>query len=229
MKPKQFFYAYSFLSVLHLLAHLIGYEPIITFTKPLLMVALALYFIYSVGLKTKTHLLIFVGLIFSQLGDTFLMYTANDMIFFMVGIGAFLVTQCLYSIAFHSYHTDKQGFLKKNKIFILPFALFLMGMLYVLLPILPSPLKIPVAIYATVIVLMNVMALNLKTKMQPQHWRILMYGTLLFLLSDTLIAVNKFLMPLPMEGILIMSTYLIGQLMIVEAFRKEKENPAKIA
>jgi uncharacterized membrane protein YhhN len=229
MKPKQIFHAFSLLSVLHLLGHLVSFELVIAFTKPLLMVALALYFIYSVGLKSKTHLLIFIGLIFSQLGDTFLMYASGDMNFFMAGIGAFLVTQCLYSISFYSYYTDIQGFLKNNRFFILPFVLFWIGMLYVLLPVLPNPLKIPVAIYSAVIVVMNLMALNLKTKMQPSHWRILMCGTLLFLLSDTLIAVNKFLMPLPIEGLLIMSTYLVGQLMIVEAFRKEKENPAKIA
>jgi uncharacterized membrane protein YhhN len=221
MKPKTLFYAYSSLCGVHLLAHLLDFPSLIAWTKPLLMVLLAVYFIYAVGLKTKSHILIFVGIIFAQLGDTFLMYASGNMNFFIAGIGAFLVTQSLYAYSFYEYDTSQEGFLKKKPLWIIPFGLYWVGMLSVLLPILPTPLKIPVAIYSFVIVVMSLMALNLKSKIAAARWRMLMVGTLLFVLSDSLIAVNKFLHPLPIEGFLIMSTYLLAQWLIVNETNHE--------
>ena len=48
-------------------------------------------------------------------------------------------------------------------------------------------------------------------------WFVLV-GATLFVLSDSLIAVSKFVAPFPMSGILIMATYGIGQYLIVEGF-----------
>ena len=219
---KKIFYAYTILGIIHLIAELIDNQTITSLTKPLLMLTLAIYFIYSVELKTKSNMLIFVGLLFSQVGDTLLMYVPSNANFFLAGLGAFLITQILYTISFYLYENENQGFIKKNLYLILPFLAYLGGLLYFLIPNIPSAFEPPIVVYACVITVMSIAACNLFTKMKYTNWKILFYGVLLFVISDSLIAVNKFLMHLSYSGLLIMPTYILGQFMIVEGVRKEK-------
>ena len=219
---KKALYAYTTLAILHLIGELIENQLLTNMIKPLLMVALAIYFIYSVGLKTKSNMLIFVGLLFSQVGDTLLMYVPSNANFFLAGLGAFLITQILYTIAFSLYEDENQGFIKQKPYFSLLFLAYLVGFLYLLIPNISSAFEPPIVVYACVITVMSIAACNLFTKMKYANWKILFYGVLLFVISDSLIAVNKFLMPLPHSGFLIMSTYILGQFMIVEGMRKEK-------
>ena len=219
---KNALYTYTILAILHLIGELIENQMLTNMTKPLLMVALAIYFIYSVGLKTKSNMLIFVGLLFSQVGDTLLMYVSSNANFFLAGLGAFLITQILYTTAFYLYENENQGFIKQKPYFALLFLVYLVGLLYFLIRNIPSAFEPPIVVYACVITVMSIAACNLFTKMKYANWKILFYGVLLFLVSDSLIATNKFLMPLPYSGFLVMSTYILGQFMIVEGMRKEK-------
>ena len=220
---KKIFYAYTALGIVHLIGELIANQVITSLTKPLSMVLLAIYFIYSVGLKTKSNMLIFVGLLFSQVGDTLLMYVSVNPNFFLAGLGAFLVTQILYTLSFYLYENENQGFIKQKPYFILPFLAYLGGLLYFLIPNIPPVFALPIVVYACVITIMAIAACSLATKMKYANWKILFYGVMLFLISDSLIAVNKFLMSLPFSEFLIMLTYILGQFMIVEGVRKEKE------
>ena len=120
---KNVLYTYTILAILYLIGELIENQMLTNMTKPLLMVALAIYFIYSVGLKTKSNMLIFVGLLFSQVGDTLLMYVSSNANFFLAGLGAFLITQILYTIAFYLYENENQGFIKQKPYFSLLFQI----------------------------------------------------------------------------------------------------------
>jgi uncharacterized membrane protein YhhN len=220
---KKILYGYILVSSVHLLGHFIDNQPIISITKPLLMPILALYFIYSVGLKNKSNILLFIGLLFSQIGDTLLMYVSNHANFFLAGLGAFLITQTLYTTSFYCYENENKGFIKQKPYWILPFLAYLGTLLFLLLPNIPSHFAPAIIIYACVISTMSIAACNLATKMKNEHWKTLFCGVLLFLISDSLIAINKFLMPLPYEGLLIMTTYIVGQFMIVEGIGREKE------
>ncbi|MFM8914325.1 MAG: lysoplasmalogenase family protein, partial [Flammeovirgaceae bacterium] len=51
-----------------------------------------------------------------------------------------------------------------------------------------------------------------------------MMGALLFMTSDSLLAINKFLNPLPLSGISIMLTYCLAQYLIVEGIIAHKGN-----
>jgi uncharacterized membrane protein YhhN len=221
--PKKILYLYILVSSIHLLGQIIDNQSITSITKPLLMPVLALYFIYSVGLKTKSNILIFIGLLFSQVGDTLLMYVSNHPNFFLAGLGAFLITQTLYATAFYLYENENKGFIVQKPYWTLPFLAYLGTLLFLLLPNIPSQFAPAIVIYACIITTMSIAACNLATKMKNEHWKILFGGVLLFLISDSLIAVNKFLMPLPYEGLLIMSTYIVGQFMIVEGIGRAKE------
>ena len=41
-------------------------------------------------------------------------------------------------------------------------------------------------------------------------------GALFFMVSDSLLAINKFMQPLPMASLTIMATYIVAQFLIVE-------------
>ncbi len=219
---KKILYAYTLVSFVHLFGHIIDNQQVISITKPILMPILALYFIHSVGLKTISNILLFVGLLFSQIGDTLLMYVSINANFFLAGLGAFLVTQTLYTISFYQYENENKGFIAQKPYWILPFLVYLGTLLYLLLPNIPSQFAPAIVIYALVISTMSVAACNLQTKMKNTNWKILFSGVLLFLISDSLIAVNKFLILLPYEGVSIMFTYILGQFLIVEGVRREK-------
>ena len=223
LMSKKILYAFILVSFAHLLGQIIDNQQIISITKPILMPILALYFIYSVGLKTISNILLFIGLLFSQVGDILLMYVSYDTVFFLAGLGAFLVTQTLYTASFYHYENENRGFILQKPYWVLLFLAYLGTLLFILLPNIPSQFAPAIVIYACVITIMSVAACNLKTKMENTNWKILFCGVLLFLASDSLIAVNKFLMPLPYEGFSVMLTYILGQFLIVEGVRREKE------
>ena len=98
----------------------------------------------------------------------------------------------------------------------LPFALFVAALLYVLLPGMEDGLKIPVIIYAIVIGVMAGMAWS--TVMIAETWdQYALYGAIgavVFVISDTIIAVDKFYAPFESSKTWIMITYYLGQTLI---------------
>jgi uncharacterized membrane protein YhhN len=90
----------------------------------------------------------------------------------------------------------------------------------VLLPNMDAAMQLPVAVYALAITAMVGSVTNLQGLIDASIFRPLLAGVLLFLLSDTLIAVNKFLTPLPLAGLAIMATYLLAQYLIATQARR---------
>jgi uncharacterized membrane protein YhhN len=62
-------------------------------------------------------------------------------------------------------------------------------------------MKIPVLIYAAVLTGMVLVALFRFGKTSSSSFALVFGGAILFMISDSLIAINKFLEPLPMAGI----------------------------
>jgi uncharacterized membrane protein YhhN len=143
---------------------------------------------------------IFLALVFSACGDILL-----DFNFFIFGVGAFLLAQLSYAVIFLR---TWQGVYKRwpNSIGLIAIMLL---MLFLLLPNL-GDLQIPVIAYLLAIGLMGVAAI------QSSHtfcWAVL--GAIIFIVSDSLIAVDKFVHPVPMASYWIMITYYLAQWMLV--------------
>jgi len=86
-------------------------------------------------------------------------------------------------------------------------------------PGIPEDLQLPVAVYCFVIVLMVMSCVHLKSHVSKKVYNWLMLGATLFLISDTIIGLNKFridLLSIPFARILIMVFYLLGQYFIVK-------------
>jgi uncharacterized membrane protein YhhN len=85
-------------------------------------------------------------------------------------------------------------------------------------------LKIPVFLYALVLLFMGVWAFKRRGGTNSPSFTLVATGAVLFVLSDSLIAVNRFFFALPAERILVMSIYLTAQYLIVQGLIKHGES-----
>ena len=75
-------------------------------------------------------------------------------------------------------------------------------------------MKIPVLVYGVVISVMFLLALHMLFIKNKEAGKMMMLGALLFIVSDSILAINKFYQPFEYAGIAIMLSYGIAQLLI---------------
>lgn len=217
-KPQILLWCFFLAIVAELYGEITQNIEIIYIAKPLLMISLSAYYL-SVTTQNRTRFstLILLGLIFSIGGDTFLMFDGS--LYFIFGLGCFLTTHLFYIAAFLNYQSLHDGFIRQKPWLILPFLIYLVGILSFLWNDL-NDMKIPVTVYSTVICLMAVTSLNMKSHLSNNLFTILFFGVLLFMFSDSIIALNKFkasTLAIPHHRIIIMATYIIAQYLIAKS------------
>ena len=171
-----------------------------------------LYLRFAQGQWNRFHSLVLTALIFSWLGDITLQLNQFREYFFLVGLGSFLVAQLIYMIAFFSTPGEQTLFFKKAYL-ILPVALYGWGILRLLSDGL-GDMKLPVTVYAVVILGMLLAAMNREKKVNRQSFLLVLSGAILFVLSDSLLAINKFTQPFELSRIAIMSSYVTAQYLL---------------
>ena len=214
MKPDwRILYAICALAVL--IALLFDLQPLYLATKPLLMITLLLYFISASKAYPAWRIYVVIALVFSWAGDVFLM-TGNG---FIAGLVAFLVAHVFNIVAYHKTGAAN-GELKPLDI--IKFVLYGSILFWVIYPGLGDML-IPVLVYALVLLVMGVWAHKRRGSTNTTSFIMVSTGAILFALSDGMIAVNKFAFEMPAQHILIMSTYIVAQYMIVQGLLKHME------
>ena len=193
------------------------------FTKPLLMVWLLVYFaIESSNRAHKLFWIIVFALIFSWLGDVMLMYQVKDAMYFMLGLGAFLIAHVFYIVGYRKARNSNIS-VEINKPRLARYDFFLL-LIYLTLLIVLKPhlgeLLIPVVVYAFAITYMAISALHRYGRTSGQSFWMVMIGALIFMFSDSTIAINKFIEPINHASLIIMTTYLIAQFLIIEGISK---------
>ncbi len=194
--------------------------------KPLLMPVLIMYlYILPDASGPSDHVsnlnwFAFAGLFFSWLGDMFLLFETRHPLFFILGLVCFLATHIFYIIYFLKIPSNAVSLLQKQPLLplaVIAYGIALVGLLFPHL----GDLKIPVIIYATVICTMLICSMHLFFKATaPANWYFLT-GAMLFVISDSLLAINKFYQPFSFAGLLIMLTYCAAQYFIVNGFIKQ--------
>ena len=81
-------------------------------------------------------------------------------------------------------------------------------------------LKIAVGAYVTVISLMAAQAIGRAVTLGDNASRWVAVGACVFMVSDSLIAINKFVAPVPLSSLWILATYYCAQMLIVHNTRK---------
>jgi uncharacterized membrane protein YhhN len=209
-------------STFNLISEYLEWRTGIFISKPLLMPVLALYLFLSSGFKTIFNRWIALALLFSFGGDTLLLFSEQGRgapLFFLLGLGSFLLAHLFYIIAFGRYRRQEKGWLRTAPWALLPFILYLGWLLTFLWEDIPTDMRIPVAVYGLVIIGVCLAAINLKTKVAKGVFWLFFIGILLFVLSDSLIALNKFKgadFYFPKIRLWIMGLYITGQFLITE-------------
>lgn len=142
----------------------------------------------------------------SLAGDVFLMFEG----YFIPGLASFLAAHLCYIALF------KQGvpWLPQRRALAVVLALAA-GMYAVLFGFLPAGLVVPVAAYTLAIALMAAQAIGRAVVLRDAGSIGVAAGALLFMLSDSLLAINRFAVPLPMAQLWVLATYYAAQGMIV--------------
>lgn len=207
---------FFFGSAIAVLAGILFDAPLLyTVAKPLLMLTLLLYFLSeSKGYPTwRIH--VAIALVFSWGGDVLLMPDGM----FVAGLASFLVAHIFYIIAYQKTGAA-QGQLRPFDIPV--FALIGIVLIWALYPGLGNML-IPVVIYAMVLLTMAVRARKRRGATSVASFKQVSAGAILFVISDSLIALNRFAFEIPTERLLVMSTYIAAQFMIVHGLLRHKE------
>lgn len=180
-------------------------------TKPMIILSLIIFFfIQSKTLKKSFRKLMLLALAFSLAGDILLLFVDQNPNFFMFGLVAFLIAHIMY-IMVYTKHLNKT---RRPFLFIMILLIYAIGLFYLLKDGLGNML-IPVVVYMVIILTMTTTAYLRKGKVSIQNYNIVLLGAVLFLISDSLLALNMFYKPIPFANFMIMLTYALAQFFIV--------------
>jgi uncharacterized membrane protein YhhN len=180
------------------------------------MIVPVLIIILVVNLKQdfgRLSWLMLAGLVFSCAGDIMLNFS------FVPGLACFLMAHVMYLLTF--WLTPGENVIFGRKLYLLLIVILygtgLVSFLYNDL----AEMKIPVIIYATVILSMLSLAINREGKVNKTSYLLVLCGAILFVLSDSILAVNRFSLPFRSSDIVIMTTYIIAQYLITTGFIRQ--------
>lgn len=187
-------------------------------TKPSLLTALIIYFYYnSKEHPSKTRIMTLLALVFSLMGDVFLMFVHQSPNFFMFGLVSFFLAHVFYIVIFWRRRNTKIN--SAGLITIL--MVYAIGLFYLLRNSL-GDLLIPVIFYIIIILTMVITAFLRQEKVSKISFILVFLGAILFVISDSILALNKFYMPLRFSSISIMLTYALAQYFIVMGLLKQR-------
>ncbi|KIA98399.1 hypothetical protein OA93_09785 [Flavobacterium sp. KMS] len=206
----KFYIGFSFFYLLILLYNL---ENIAWYLKGLLIPILWLAVYLSEDFPSKKILL--GALLFSWIGDVILLFADKAEIYFILGLVAFLISHVIYIILFNKQ--NKPDVPKNKGVFFIGFGfilVYLATMLTVLLPKL-GDLQLPVIVYALTISTMLLYAFSGYLIWKKPANTYILVGAIIFVLSDSILAMDKFYEPIYKNSFFIMLTYLMAQYLIV--------------
>jgi len=210
MKANNWLGLFLLDAILHLATTVYSMPALNLITKPLLMVLLGVYFVSKVGNQNnKLKYLVIAALVGSWFGDTFLMFQESNSMFFILGLGSFLLAHIAYISVFRKFErVINNGW---SFVIIIISMCYTAGLLYLLWPGL-AEMTIPVLLYAFVLTVMGAVGViqNLKVN------NLIIIGVVLFLISDSMVAYDKFVESFTSSRFLIMSSYISAQFLLIQ-------------
>ena len=183
-------------------------------SKPLTTTLILVPVLVLIPDSTSAYIpLITGGLLFALIGDILLMLPESR---FVLGIGSFAATHALYLAAFISV----AGLALINPSTI-PLILFSAIMTRFLWAGLRKSLQIPVAAYIVLITIMTAQAIGAAIEQEGAGLAIAAAGAVLFLASDSMLAIDRFRVPFRAAQGLVLASYWLGQWLIALSARFE--------
>ena len=192
---------------------LFGWDTAFLIAKPLPMALAVLLLAIDSGGDRTARLLLTLAMAAALAGDVLLLVPNG----FMAGLIAFLGTHLCYLALFRrgvGWFPSKPALIA---------VLVLAGLVVAWeFPLLPGGLRLPVGVYTTVIALMVSQAIGRAIRLGTRHAWLTASGAALFMASDTMISVNRFVAPFPLSDFAIMASYYLGQILILRHALKDE-------
>ncbi len=186
--------------------HLI-FKPLTT----LLIVALALSFASA---ESGYRRAIVIGLLLSTLGDVFLMLSPN---WFVHGLASFLLAHLAYLVAF-----TRRARLGITWWPFVAYAVVAGAVLAILWPSLPAQLQVPVVIYVMVLAGMAAQAAAVWKHRREHATALAALGGGVFVLSDAVLAIDRFAAPFAAAGFVVLACYWLAQILIALSVERDQ-------
>jgi uncharacterized membrane protein YhhN len=189
---------------IHIRAEYRGPRQQIYIFKPLTMVFILLIAVLGQAASAFYKYMIITGLLFSLAGDIFLMLPTDR---FVAGLVAFLLAHLFYIAAFAS---------EISALIWWPLILFVIYgiVIYIILASSLGKLKVPVLIYVVVILIMAWLAWERWIKTGQDGALLASIGAVLFIISDTILALDRFRGTFKLARASNLITYFAAQLLI---------------
>jgi uncharacterized membrane protein YhhN len=202
--------------------------------KPLIMIWMAVFFLLF---RDKGGVLfpVLAAFFFSWTGDILLMFSSSvelstssselssssGELLFYAGVGGFFLAQLSYIYIFLTYSEyGGRGYLRRHPALVLPFLAYLAGIYGLLYPKLDALMKGVILVYALSLIGMSMMALNRRDRVARASYLLVFTGSLLFVASDSMIAIDKFHTEFRLAGFWIMVTYIAAQYLIMQGLTR---------
>ena len=170
-----------------LLSETLGLRVLVYVFKPLTMIfIISLALIRMKGNRSFYGYFVLLGLLFSLLGDVFLMLPSN---LFLEGLISFLIAHIFYILAF-----SKGVGLRMKNFSWLPFLLFGVLIYGFMLPSLKE-MTVPVLVYMIIILTMGWRAYERWDQTKTREAKSALIGAVLFIISDSALGINRFRLP----------------------------------
>lgn len=192
--------------------------------KPLLMVALMIYFWsesdHRKDEKWVRH--VTLALTFSWIGDIMLMFTHLSFMLFLAGLSAFLCAHFIFIISYIRATRKNKIHVKFSIVPIILLAYFVM-LSSIIIPYVAAIIQVPLAIYGLVLFIMASVAWYRKGETTNLSFQWVFIGALIFIVSDSLLAINRFSTTLPFANLAVMVTYIVAQWLIVKGLLMHRQ------
>ena len=165
------------------------------------MIAWTVWRLPSTLPRYRTWLL--AGLLLSTLGDVFLMLPVDA---FVPGLASFLLAHLAYLVALR-----QRGRWFSPAWTLLLYAAVALAVLSQLWPGLPAALRVPVVVYVAVLAAMAAQALAVWWRLRDGASRWGAWGGACFVLSDALLAWDRFVMPFAAASSAVLASYWLAQ------------------
>ena len=182
--------------------------------KPLICIWLIACFIYQTKeISDSLKKWVIIALVFSWIGDILLMFQADQSVFFLAGLVSFLLAHISYILFFHFTRLRERI---TSRWYLMLFVVVYYTVLIMQLGPYLGDFAIPVRVYGIVISFMLMLAMHMLFLKNKRAGLAMVVGAALFVLSDTILAFNKFYQSFESAGVFIMLTYGMAQFFIVD-------------
>jgi uncharacterized membrane protein YhhN len=214
LRKQNWIILFAIVLIANISGGLLKHQWLYYISKPLIVVSIAAYFLSQTSYSsTSLKKWILFALFFSWVGDILLMFQVANQLFFLLGLSSFLLAHIFYIIFFQTIRAREKI---RPKVWLLLIVLVYYTPLISFLSPHLGDMKMPVIIYGAVISLMLSLAMDMLFIQDKRAGRLMMAGALLFVLSDSVLAINQFYQSFPLAGVIIMLTYGLAQFFIIE-------------